>query len=258
AARPRTAAGTQGQIPGQKPVKRRVAQKKAGQAAQVKKLKKTKSQGIIIDDSELGEIGLDGKVVNPWEATSSGKDKTEEQKREEERIKLRAEIKDSTFLKSNKSYRDDDEPIVYERLVDPKKKTLVTALLIITLPISIILAVLAILLMVGTVACVLLFAGVIVLAVVGIVVSVFSTYIAITGAQMGSILFFAGIALICIPLILLMIYLIGTFITDAIPGMFRFLRDKYESIKDRIHEATLEPERKPVNTEDINPEDILK
>ncbi|MEE3393764.1 MAG: hypothetical protein VZR23_08855, partial [Lachnospiraceae bacterium] len=215
------------------------------QAQQISGLRKQQSQGITIDESELGGAeNSDGKVVNPWEAKNQTKgEKTEEEKKAEERAKLKSETRDSAFLKSNRSqeggglFSDADNNIVTQE-VDSGKKSLVMVLLIVTCPIWIA-ALAAMIAFVAVCAVgVLLSAGLALASLVGAVGSLVVGAIALINTKIGSLVFGLGLAIMLFGLTALFIMLC-IFLFKSVPGLFYGVLSIIKGARVKAHMFTL-------------------
>lgn len=219
------------------------------QSAQVRRLKKARSSGgIHIDESELGDLtseDFNGKIVNPWEAKNGGskKEESERQKKEEEREKLRKETENSTFLRSNKKKNgilDEASDTDTEQYRDPAKERKIKILVAVTSPLWIVAAVLAfcIVAAIGVLAvlCALLAVG----CAAGLVYSFVAFLISLGNGRGGSILFFLGTAIFCIPAGAFLVRCAIALAVNVFTGAINNIRAFYKSTRHRLDMAAME------------------
>ncbi|MCR5587359.1 MAG: DUF1700 domain-containing protein [Lachnospiraceae bacterium] len=201
------------------------AQAQPGQAAQVNNLRRAnQSGGITIDDSELGDmVNLDGKIVNPWEAKGDTEKKDSKQvEQEKAREELRKETRDSEFLRANKSGGIQD---LYEEAsesfeIDPKKKTMLNILLVVTCPITILAILLIVAAFIGSIALTILSAGGVVASFGGTLASLYVVLISLSISKLPSALFFLGIAFLLLAIGISLIFFVIFMVKVGISGFY--------------------------------------
>ncbi len=223
---------------------RQMAQSGLMQNAQVNNMRKS-SGGIVIDDSELGDFTSDGEgnIVNPWEAKGKAENKDSKQvEQEKARAELKKETENSEFRRTNSGtginelYEESD---FGEVEIDPKKKTIVTAVLIATCPISIALIALAVLVFVGSIALTLCSIGAIAGSFAGCVLSLYVALMALTISKLGSILFFFGLALVLLTVGISLIFFVIFMIKQGISSLYFSLIGLFNKVKLMIRNYTI-------------------